>query len=139
MGYSFKYIPILFLISYIIYLLTLPNNKKDGFKNYLEIDNDLNKKLIDEYERVQKDKELMKTNNKTIPKYLMDLHYNKDKPKTLKKEVKRIYKPLKMDLQSNDYPRYETILSKEYQVDQVKYTKDLPEVKDPGIEKPIDG
>ena len=38
MGYSFKYIPILFLISYIIYLLTLPNNKKDGFKNYLEIE-----------------------------------------------------------------------------------------------------
>ena len=144
MGFSFKYILILFLLSYVIYLLSLPNNNdnndnvnnKDGYKNYLEIDEDLNKKIIDEYDKLQKDKELMKKNDKIIPKYLMELHYKgKAEPKELEK---RIYKPLKMNIQDTDYPRYETILSKEYQVDQIKYTKELPEIRDPGIEKPID-
>ena len=44
MDFSFKYILILILLSYTIYLLTLPNKKTDGYKNYLEIDEDLNKK-----------------------------------------------------------------------------------------------
>ena len=144
MGFSFKYILILFLLSYVIYLLSLPNNNnnnvnvnnKDGYKNYLEIDEDLNKKIIEEYDKLQKDKELMKKNDKIIPKYLMELHYKgKDKPKKIEK---RIYKPLKMNIQDTDYSRYETVLSKEYQVDQIKYTKELPEIRDPGIEKPID-
>jgi len=148
MGFSFKYILILFLLSYVIYLLSLPNNKKDnndnneyvnnkdGYKNYLEIDEDLNNKIIEEYDKLQKDKELMKKNDKIIPKYLMELHYKgKDKPKKIEK---RIYKPLKMNIQDTDYSRYETVLSKEYQVDQIKYTKELPEIRDPGIEKPID-
>lgn len=139
MDFSFKYILILILLSYTIYLLTLPNKKTDGYKNYLEIDEDLNKKILNEYEKIQKDKELMKQNDKIIPKYLMELHYDiKDKPETLKKEEKRIYKPIKMNVQNSDYPRYETVLSKEFQVDQIKYTKELPEVKDPGIEKQID-
>tara|TARA_A100001037_G_scaffold14870_1_gene13385 strand:- start:25801 stop:28434 length:2634 start_codon:yes stop_codon:yes gene_type:complete len=129
-------------------LLSLPNNNdnndndndndndKDGYKNYLEIDEDLNKKIIDEYDKLQKDKELMKKNDKIIPKYLMELHYKgKAEPKELEKHI---YKPLKMNIQDTDYPRYETILSKEYQVDQIKYTKELPEIRDPGIEKPID-
>ena len=134
MGFSFKYILILFLLSYVIYLLSLPNNKKDnndnneyvnnkdGYKNYLEIDEDLNNKIIEEYDKLQKDKELMKKNDKIIPKYLMELHYKgKDKPKKIEK---RIYKPLKMNIQDTDYSRYETVLSKEYQVDQIKYTKE---------------
>ena len=55
--------------------------------------------------------------------------------KKLEKTKKTIYKPLKQNIVSPDYQRCETVLSKEFQVDQVKYVKDLPEVKDPGIKK----
>lgn len=137
MGFSFKYILLLFLLSYIIYILSQHTcGSNDGYKNYLEIDEDLNKKILDEYEKLQKDKELIEKNNKIIPKYLMELHYNKkDRPKELDKDKKRIYKPLKMKMKDTDYSRYETILSKEFQVDQIKYIRDLPEVKDPGIKE----
>ena len=74
----------------------------------------------------------MEKSDKIIPKYLMELHHDKNKlPKELEKTKKTIYKPLKQNIVSPDYQRYETVLSKEFQVDQVKYVKDLPEVKDP--------
>ena len=78
----------------------------------------------------------MEKSDKIIPKYLMELHHDKNKlPKELEKTKKTIYKPLKQNIVSPDYQRYETVLSKKFQVDQVKYVKDLPEVKDPGIKK----
>ena len=60
--FSLKYILIIAVISYIIYLLTEmkieENNEKnkDGYKNYLEIDEELNKKIMVEYEQIQNDK-----------------------------------------------------------------------------------
>ena len=108
----------------------------DGYKNYLEIDEDLNKKIMVEYEKIKNDKKRMEKSDKIIPKYLMNLHHDKKMiPEELEKTQKKIYKPLKQNIVSPDYRRYETILSKEFQVDQIKYVKDVPEVKDPGIKK----
>lgn len=138
MVFSLKYIIIIVVISYTIYLLTemKTEENKDGYKNYLEIDEELNKKILVEYEKIQNDKKRMEKSDKIIPKYLMELHHDKNKlPKELEKTKKTIYKPLKQNIVSPDYQRYETVLSKEFQVDQVKYVKDLPEVKDPGIKK----
>lgn len=139
--FSLKYILIIAVISYIIYLLTeskIKNENKniDGYKNYLEIDEDLNKKIMVEYEKIKNDKKRIEKSDKIIPKYLMDLHHDKKMiPEELEKTQKKIYKPLKQNIVSPDYRRYETILSKEFQVDQIKYVKDVPEVKDPGIKK----
>ena len=49
----------------------------------------------------------MEKSDKIIPKYLMELHHDKNKlPKELEKTKKTIYKPLKQNIVSPDYQRY---------------------------------
>ena len=115
MNSCFKYIIIIIILSWIIYLLINNPNKSDGFKNYLDIDETINKQIQEEIKEIKKDKEKLK-NSKIIPKHLLNYHY-KDKPRTIQRGMKKIYyKPLNKTLKDSEYSRYERILPKEYQV-----------------------
>ena len=137
MNSCFKYIIIIIILSWIIYLLINNPNKSDGFKNYLDIDETINKQIQEEIKEIKKDKEKLK-NSKIIPKHLLNYHY-KDKPRTIQRGMKQIYyKPLNKTLKDSEYSRYERILPKEYQVQQIKYAHKFDKVEDPGMKKTID-